>query len=170
MKSQKGVTIIELMISLVVMALILIITIPSFTDYIRNNQLRSLADEFQASIQQAKNEAIKRNARVNLLLADTGWTIDIPARAGEAETRLLERAAESSQARLAISASSNTIGFNSQGRLADGGVYTADINSQNSADCMAQGGKVRCLRVQVSTAGQIKICDPNLASTDPRSC
>ncbi len=170
MRGQQGITIIELMISLVIVALVLIITIPAFTDYIRNNQIRSLADEFQASLQQAKNEAIKRNARVNLVLADTGWTIDIPASSNEPTTRILERAAESSQTKLAINASSNSIGFNSQGRLIDGGVYMADINSQNSADCMNQGGKARCLRITISTAGQIKLCDPNLASADPRSC
>lgn len=167
MRGQQGITIIELMISLVIVALLLIITIPAFTDYIRNNQIRSLADEFQASLQQAKNEAIKRNTRVNLLLADTGWTITIPDSSNEAATRLLERAAESSQAKLAINASSNSVGFNSQGRLIGGGVYMANINSQNSADCMNQGGKVRCLRITISTSGQIKLCDPHLASADP---
>jgi len=170
-KCQLGLTLVELMVGLAIIGLLLLIAIPPFSDYVRNNQIRSLADELHASLQQTKYEAIKRNARTNLVIANTGnWSIRIPANESGAEEVLLEYIPAQAKAGIVISTANNTVSFNSQGRLADGGPYTLDIMPQNSADCISPGGKLRCLRLQISTAGQIRLCDLSLKSTDPRSC
>lgn len=45
-----------------------------------------------------------------------------------------------------------------------------DITPPSTDRCLANGGTLRCLRVTVSTMGQARICDPALASTDPKGC
>ena len=82
MKRQTGFTLIELMITLIVAAILLTIGIPSFSDFIKNNRLVSYANEFVAGAHLARSEAIKRNGVVSLCpsldgtscaAAGTGW-------------------------------------------------------------------------------------------------
>ena len=60
MKRERGFTLIELMITLVIAAIVLTIGIPSFSDLIKNNRLVSYANEFVAGAHLARSEAIKR--------------------------------------------------------------------------------------------------------------
>lgn len=170
MKTSNGFSLIELVVGLIIVSILLVITTASMTEYVRNNQIRSLADELQTSLQQTKHEAIKRNARVNLLLTGTGWSIQVPAIDNQPAVTLLQKAVLNMQTDIAINPATATIGFNSQGRLSGGGNFSAEITGKSISDCQAQGGKIRCLRLQVSSAGQIKLCDPSLSGSDPRSC
>ena len=71
-----------------------------------------------------------------------------------------------------VAAGQTVIAFNGTGRVTP--VPTADINIDISNPaggvCAAATGPVRCLRVVVSRAGQVRLCDPARASTDPRGC
>ncbi|WP_306603199.1 GspH/FimT family pseudopilin [Azonexus sp.] len=51
-----------------------------------------------------------------------------------------------------------------------GGSFAINVRHTDEA-CMADGGSVRCLRIAVGTAGQAKLCDPSITSSDdPRGC
>lgn len=46
-----------------------------------------------------------------------------------------------------------------------------DFTRPTGGSCVAAGGSVRCLRVQVSRSGQVRLCDPAATDlTDPRRC
>lgn len=60
MKTHRGFTLIELMITLVVAAIVLTIGIPSFSDFVKNNRLVGYVNEFVAAAHLARSEAIKR--------------------------------------------------------------------------------------------------------------
>lgn len=66
MRAAKGFTLIELMVTLAVLAIILGIAIPSFSSMIRDNRIGSLSLELQGAIQLARSEAVKR--RVNVII------------------------------------------------------------------------------------------------------
>lgn len=77
---------------------------------------------------------------------------------------------------LSVTASTALIGFDGLGRLNSLGGQasttglTVDVGS-NDGSCAAAGGVVRCLRVQVSSAGEVQLCDPARSdSTDPMAC
>lgn len=69
---QGGFTLIELMITIAVMAILLAIVIPSFTDATLGSKLRSQANDLAAGVLLARSEAIKRNKTVTLCASSNG--------------------------------------------------------------------------------------------------
>lgn len=66
-KHQSGFTIIELMITLVVAAVILMLAAPSFRDFIANNRLTTTTNSFITAISFARSEAVKRTNNVRVV-------------------------------------------------------------------------------------------------------
>ena len=66
MRKQIGFTLIELMITLVIMVVVLRIAVPSFLTTIANNRLLTQANELANSVQYARSEAIKRTTSVSI--------------------------------------------------------------------------------------------------------
>ena len=65
-KYQKGFTIIELMVTLVVLAIVLAIAIPNFSRQVINNNSLALGEEFIAALNFARAEAVKRARSVSI--------------------------------------------------------------------------------------------------------
>lgn len=80
--SQAGFTLIELMITLTISAIILTVAVPSFTTTIQNNRVTTQLNDFVSTLNLARTEAIKRGMRitvckspdaVNCNTSTTGW-------------------------------------------------------------------------------------------------
>ena len=87
--------------------------------------------------------------------------------------RIIQRGTASEGARNAVvAAGQSVIVFNSIGRLspAPAAAINIDITNPTGGTCVAAGGLVRCLRVVITTGGQVRMCEPALSSTDPRGC
>ncbi|HEX6267538.1 MAG TPA: GspH/FimT family pseudopilin, partial [Burkholderiales bacterium] len=65
---QDGVTLIELMIGLVLVALLLFLGLPNFSIFLQNTQIRNAAQTTLAGIDLARAEAIRRNSAVRFQL------------------------------------------------------------------------------------------------------
>lgn len=74
MKSSKGFTLLELMVTLAVSAILMFIAVPSFVSFIRNSQLTTQANAFFTDLSLTKSEAVKRNARVSICASSNGAT------------------------------------------------------------------------------------------------
>lgn len=70
--TQHGFSLIELMIAISILGILMAIAVPSFNDAMLGSKLRSYANNFLASTYQARGEAIKRNAKVNLCASSNG--------------------------------------------------------------------------------------------------
>lgn len=75
-KYQVGFTIIELMVTLVVLAIVVAVAIPGFNTLIQNNRSVALAEEFITALNFARAEAIKRGGRVAICASDTGTSCE----------------------------------------------------------------------------------------------
>ena len=72
MKSSKGFTLLELMVTLAVSAILMFVAVPSFVSFIRNSQMTTQANAFFTDLSVTKSEAVKRNARVSICASANG--------------------------------------------------------------------------------------------------
>lgn len=66
MPTQRGFTLIELMVTVSLLAILLSVAIPSFRDMLQNNRTQTIADNLMTALQYARSEAIKRGAKVEI--------------------------------------------------------------------------------------------------------
>lgn len=62
MKRQNGLTLVELLLTIVVLTVLLATGVPSFMEFIKNNRLIGQTNDVVIAIQLARNEAIKRGS------------------------------------------------------------------------------------------------------------
>jgi type IV fimbrial biogenesis protein FimT len=88
MESQKGFTLVELLITMVVVSILLATAVPSFMQFIKNNRVTGQSNSFVVSTHMARNEAVKRGAGTTMCAANadmdacsgsndwsTGWIV-----------------------------------------------------------------------------------------------
>lgn len=97
---HRGFTLIELMITLTVAAILLMVGVPNFQEFIKSNRLSARTNAFVADLNLMRSEAIKRGGRVSMCKSTTltgcansggweqGWIIfsDMNGTAGQVDT------------------------------------------------------------------------------------
>ncbi len=63
---QRGLTLIELMVTIALVALLVTLSIQSFVGWIRNAQIRTVTESLQGGLRTAQAEAVRRNRQVVL--------------------------------------------------------------------------------------------------------
>jgi type IV fimbrial biogenesis protein FimT len=170
-RSQRGVTLIELMIGVVIMAILFGLALPSYKDWIQNTQIRTAAESIQNGLQLARAEAVSRNTPVSFTLAGNDWTVAVVAPALTIQSKT--GAEGSTNAVIAVNpAVQTTTVFNGLGRVTPAAAVTFSVTNPVGGTCQpAVGGAMRCLNVLVSNSGQIRMCDPALAlASNPQGC
>lgn len=183
--TQAGLTLIEMAIGLVIIAILMALAAPSFRDWIHNIQIRGAAESIQNGLQLARAEAVRRNASVRFNLNATSgiadWEICATPNTPCPQADIIQSKPGSEgtgSARAGISTGSATpfsttlasgdglpagITFNSIGR-----VPTANVGNDiaridlTSATCTS----ARRLVVTVSPGGSIRMCDPLIKLAD----
>lgn len=168
-----GFSLIELMITIVILGIGLALAAPSFSLWIQSSRIRTMAGSISNGLSLAKAEAVRRNAPVSLVLSTStnpgSWAVSTPNPASTTESPLpviaIQASGTENTTNLVVTADKTTLTFNSLGRATSG---KAAIEVQGtSGTCATRGGsdnndKVRCLKIEVSAGGQIRQCDPAL--------
>ncbi len=79
---QSGISMVEIMIGLAILGIAMAWAAPNYSVWMQNTQIRNMAESIVQGLQQARSEAIKRNAYVEFVLTDQSPTIaneDTPA-------------------------------------------------------------------------------------------
>ncbi len=112
---MRGFTLIELVVTIAVAAILATLAAPSFREFITTQRIRNASFDLTTALTLARSEAITRNANVSLLRTagtwDGGWTVS----AGAGTAALLNQQAYSN---LSITDSANlaTITYGNDGR------------------------------------------------------
>jgi type IV fimbrial biogenesis protein FimT len=189
---QRGLTLIELMVTISVMALLLGLSAPSFAEWLRNAQVRTVSDALQNGARLAQTEAVRRSRQVVLFLTNdaacnTGtapaangafWAIrTVPLIAGE-DAEVVQCGQLKDVAAGVRIQGPTALCFNSAGRLVanpapgfSAAACVLDASGTSGYEFHATGS-TRPLRVLVTLGGQVRLCDPGrtLSATTPDGC
>lgn len=163
--NQRGVTLIELLIAMAILAILLGVAVPNFTTWLQNTQIRTATESIKNGLQLARAEAIRRNEPVNFVLSSatsTGWTVSTVAGI-QIQQRLSSDGSPNVTAAV-TPAGATTVTYNRLGRISNTGALTQIIlNGPSPQD--------RSLTLNISAGGQVRGCDPAISdTTDPRHC
>lgn len=162
-RRAHGFTLLELLVGIGIMAFLLLMVMPSIRVYLLDTKIRASAQAYYDGALQARSEALRRNADVTITLdaLQQGWSI------ASSGITIAVKAPESA-AMLTVTASTNEVTFNGLGNAS--AVNTVKFMPGDSSQCLASGPQ-RCLQVQVSQGGQVRLCDPTITTDgDNRKC
>jgi type IV fimbrial biogenesis protein FimU len=74
-KQSQGFTLIELMITVVILGIFAAIAVPSFTSFINNNKVQSVSNELSSLLQYARSSAAQNNTPHIVCLSSGTWTV-----------------------------------------------------------------------------------------------
>jgi len=186
----RGFTLIELLITVSVLAIVLMLGLPNISAWLHNTQIRNSADAMIAGLQFARAEALRRNRPVRFNLVDTldascnlatggpNWVVSMadPASKCNVDTSdavdpfiLQKRSSQEGSQNAAVNASGSSVTFNGLGST--NGALQISVTNPNGGPCQSAAGPMRCLQVNVSSSGSVRMCDPAVGdAADPRKC
>jgi type IV fimbrial biogenesis protein FimT len=187
--AQRGVTLIEVMITLAIIGLLMLLGLPAFSTFLQNTQIRNAAETTLSGVTLARAEALRRNATVRFQLVSNltsgcalsatslNWVVSLadPSGACDAAPSIVQKkSAREGTANVSVATTGGTtLVFNGLGRVVGAGITQFDFSNASGAceHVDVTNGTMRCLRILVSTGGQAKLCDPKVTDvTDPRRC
>jgi len=186
---RHGFTLVELMITIALLAILMTLAAPSFGAWIRNTQVRTMSETMANGLRLAQSEAVRRNRQVVFFLtndqpglaataADDGvnWVIrwiplpgdTVTASAPDNEPFVQGGALSDVASGVGVTGPA-AVCFNAQGRRVAasaaatgvaGAVCTVDASEPLAAYTLVRSGASRALRVTVALGGQVRMCDP----------
>jgi type IV fimbrial biogenesis protein FimT len=155
---QTGFTLIELMVTIAVLAILLTIAIPSYQSMVRNNRIAAQANQVITALNYARSEAVKRGAPATVCSSNggtacagstnwsTGWLVFADANkngtvdGGETVLRVwpalnTSNTLKASKTRITFTATGFATGFNDTFKLCDSG----DTSSARAITINAMG-------------------------------
>lgn len=178
---EKGFSLVELLIGITILALLLMLALPSYNIWIANARVRTATLSMLNGLQLAKSEAIRRNMPVFFQLTSASnlsdWTVgcvtvlfappvDCPAAIQRyASVEGTQNAAITITDAAGNTGTTNIVTFNSFGWPMSpdptGAIPIAQINATST---VLAAPDARPLRLTVSPAGLLRMCDPALPS------
>ncbi|NDY92084.1 pilus assembly FimT family protein [Ideonella livida] len=193
-RRPAGFTLVELMVTLAVAALMLAMAVPAASQWVANARLRAVAETAQNAVRLAQAEAVRRSRSAGYLLtadvpstsavpqADGGrWAVLLMVRDGEAsvDDPFLRGGTEAASQGVTVTGPAllcfNALGQRSTLTAAENGLG-ADCESPSGSDpvtyTFTASGASRSLAVQVGLGGEVRLCDPSqsLASGQVEGC
>jgi type IV fimbrial biogenesis protein FimT len=157
LSAQRGLTLIELMVGLTIGALLLMMGVPFFGDYVRNARLRESGNALLSEALYAQSEAIKRNSPVRL--SSDGATLQVIDRSDvNNEVVLRERTLATD-----VAAEVATVDFGSEGRPMPFGA-SGSINLSMAG--VACSDDTRCPGLRIDAGGATRLCGNRLNGCD----
>jgi len=192
MTRNRGFSLIELMVTITIVVLLILMALPSYSQWLTNTRIRNAAESIHNGLQFARNEAVQRNTNVRFELGASGadWTVCLLpsgktscADAGVPQPPLQSFTAAGGAGGVVIGTQTDTqyangkfdtaltsgaggITFNALGRPVG---YS--VTSFVRVDASSAQADTRRLVTTIAIGGRIRMCDPALThDTSPQGC
>lgn len=187
-RGLRGFTLVELMVTITLLAILLALAVPSFTLWINNTRVRTTAQVLQDGLRQAQAEAVRRNRTVSFFLtndvnptADSAananglnWGIRVLPLTGTTREFVRGGALAGVNNGVTITSASTLVCFNAAGQQVANTTETCTIDAINPEAVyrVAHPGGDRPLQVIASLGGRVRMCDPakTVSATNPDGC
>ncbi|MCX7164537.1 MAG: GspH/FimT family pseudopilin [Betaproteobacteria bacterium] len=190
MRRERGFSLIEMVVALVIATVLLGLGLSSYRAYMANQKVRSNAELFMMGLQMARAEAVKLNQRVEFVLtsdAPTAASVDTATTSTTGSNWMVRALAaagnsfiegksgtEGGGTPISVTGSISNVVFDGFGMpIGLAAVATFTFSNPTAGECATAGGgggPIHCLEVRLSRGGQARMCDPAVAVTDTRSC
>ena len=147
MNRMKGFTLVELMVTIAVAAILLAIAIPSFQSTSRNNAVRATTNDLISTINLARQQSLSMRTQVEVAPAaggwDDGWSIAFADSSAGEDAEFSPR----SKVNITSSGGGSALVFRARGGLQGGGGIEFNIVHEDAATasrtiCVSFFGKV----------------------------
>jgi type IV fimbrial biogenesis protein FimT len=162
MRRPLGFTLIELLVAIAILAIVISLGAPSFSQLIADYRLRSATEGMMNGIQLARTEAINRNTNVSFTLsAGGGWSIAVVSPSATIQTR---PAGESGSVSYTTNGSYTSLTFTPTGMVSAPSTSLSQIT-------VAATGTSKTYQVNIYGGGAARMCQPSITTAnDPRKC
>ena len=196
---QRGFSLIEIVVTLAVLALLMFAAAPSIGTWMDNTRIRNTAEALQMGLQTARSEAVGRNQSISFhlvsltnpnvmdnscaLSATSGsWVVSATepsSNCGSAPSTsvapkiVVARAVGDGGGKVKVSGwqdDDGTIAGTTVTFNGFGRVTNAGPLARIVISGTRDGVKYRDLQIRITAAGAIRMCDPKADSNDPRGC
>ena len=136
----SGFTLIELMMTMVVVGILVTLAAPSFNNFVLKSRVNSAATELQMSLLLARSEAAKRNSGVTITPVDTtawtqGWSVTYVD--GVGTTRTL-KTVDAYNGAMTVTGPTAALAYGRDGRLAGASAVAFTVNVPGNANITAK--------------------------------
>jgi type IV fimbrial biogenesis protein FimT len=166
----RGFTVLELMIAVTVSAILVAIAVPAMRSFIENARIRASSESLQNGLSLARNEAVRRNERIEFVTQASGWVVRVPGSADPLQSAS-GREGRAGLDLTFVPGDADRITFDAFGRRTanvDGSppLTQVDIASTNPPS----SGNYRPLRIQIQATGTARLCNPAVGAGNPARC
>lgn len=174
----RGFTLIELVVTIAIVAILMVVAVPSFTTYQRNSELTAHANSLLAAINAARTEAMKRGRYAMVVPTDgvnwsSGWVVFVDidrSQVYSAATDVTIFVAPPPPSYLTITGNGaagaaapyimyDAAGY-SRNKIGGFGALTFELKR---SDVSGAEQLVQTRRVKISSMGRAKVCTPKTA-------
>ena len=144
-RKQTGFTLVELLVTLMIVGLLVTMAVPNFRDFVLNNRLTAQANDFISALNLARSEAVKRGQSVTVCSSNdqatctgtawnTGWIVMVTS-----DNSILRVYDALSGSSTLINASGNlSIQYDSNGFLNSGATNTFNLCDDRTGEAGRQ--------------------------------
>lgn len=173
---------IELMIVVAIVAILVVIGLPSVSDWLQNSRMRTVADSLQNGIRFAQGEAARVSRLTTLTTTSSSWRVDVVQLTGSSapiDTRInplqTSPAGNLDLVTITPDATGHTVlQFNDLGRVSAAATSAGPFSAltADASFTVASTKGSRKLKVRVSPSGKVRMCDPDkpFSDTYPDGC
>jgi type IV fimbrial biogenesis protein FimT len=171
-RPAPGFTLVELMVSVAVLGILVVMSVPSLRGVIENGRIRTAGESMRYGLSLARAEAVRLNTPVEFVNEAGGWQVlrvidgsRLHGSSGKESARDLELTT--------TPAGATRVTYDSFGRV-------FSVNPTDDSEPIAEIGieslrppttsDYRPLRLQVQRGGSARLCDPAVDTSDPRVC